>query len=331
MSLAMWLTKLPVFHHDGPFDACNPHRNRKGSSRAPMQAFPKDSMNNVIGGSGPLRSGINLADVHGHQADSYTDFNNDATAPRPSTAVREVQSPGEAIPMYPHARDPGPPRPRAEAHDAPDRASTFNAGAKINPLHGEESLGLGTSTFLEGAPAARAAITRRESESESAGGGAGGLGRKKSLAQKIRGMGGDRAGGRSGSLHRGGAGQPLASPEARYYDAPTSPDAVQSAGGLPKIAERNPFFADYQGGGKGGGGTRVTETAAVQSPGEGTFESEQAEAALTSPRAGMTRRATEGASGADSGDGEAGRGGFLSRVKSLKGGGRAKARAERRE
>src|ERR1700736_3612880 len=31
-----------VFHHDGPFDACNPHRNRAGSKRAPMQAFPKD-------------------------------------------------------------------------------------------------------------------------------------------------------------------------------------------------------------------------------------------------------------------------------------------------
>ena len=309
-----------------------------------MQAFPKDSMNSVIGGSGPLRSGIDLAAVHGHQADSYTDFNNDATrgAPRPATAVREVPNPGESIPMYPHARDPhhaGRAAAAASTLDASDRASTFNARAKVQPLHGEESLGLGTSTFLEGAPAARVAIQRRESEGEAGAGGAGGagLGRKKSLAQKIRGMGGDRAGGgggRTGSLNRvGSAAAPLGSPD-RYYEETASPDAVQSAGGLPKIAERNPFFQEYEGG-KGGGdtsGVRVTEGSAVASPLEGNFESEQAEAAMTSPRSGMTRRATEGAAGLDAAtEGEAGKGGFLSRVKSLRGGGKSKARIERRE
>jgi hypothetical protein len=52
-------------------------------------------------------------------------------------------------------------------------------------VHGDETEGLGTSTFLEGTPAARSAIVRRQVEQaqETA---EGGLQRKKSLAQRIR-------------------------------------------------------------------------------------------------------------------------------------------------
>jgi hypothetical protein len=32
---------VTVFHHDGPFDACNPHRNRTGAQRAPCKRSPK--------------------------------------------------------------------------------------------------------------------------------------------------------------------------------------------------------------------------------------------------------------------------------------------------
>jgi hypothetical protein len=49
-----------VFHHDGPFDACNPHRNVKKDRRAPMEAFPANSANMALGGSGPLNSQIDL-------------------------------------------------------------------------------------------------------------------------------------------------------------------------------------------------------------------------------------------------------------------------------
>ncbi|EPY50083.1 membrane associated protein Pal1 [Schizosaccharomyces cryophilus OY26] len=35
------------FHHDGPFDACRPHRNRN-VKKAPVAAFPKDSVANSI-------------------------------------------------------------------------------------------------------------------------------------------------------------------------------------------------------------------------------------------------------------------------------------------
>jgi hypothetical protein len=52
---------------------------------------------------------------------------------------------------------------------------------KTEPVHGVESAGLGTSTFLEGAPAPKAAIERAGIEEEE-----NGLVRKKSIVQKIR-------------------------------------------------------------------------------------------------------------------------------------------------
>lgn len=45
------------FHHDGPFDACTPHRN-KDAKAAPVLAFPADGPNNSMKGmgSGPVHS-----------------------------------------------------------------------------------------------------------------------------------------------------------------------------------------------------------------------------------------------------------------------------------
>ncbi|KAI7197886.1 hypothetical protein KC324_g4082, partial [Hortaea werneckii] len=66
-----------LIHHDGPFDACNPHRNKtSGKSRrpAPMQAFGADSMNMVLGGSGPLRSKLDLDKIHGTGVEGFTDY-----------------------------------------------------------------------------------------------------------------------------------------------------------------------------------------------------------------------------------------------------------------
>ncbi|PGH18085.1 hypothetical protein AJ79_00713 [Helicocarpus griseus UAMH5409] len=139
-----------LFHHDGPFDACNPHRNRKGSRAAPMQAFAKDSRNMAIGGAGPNNSNIDLNLFHGRGAEGYADYS--------SSGIAKADQSG------------------------------FDPSAKLEPIHGAESMGLGTSTFLEGAPASRAAIQRRQSENETQTMQNGGLQRKKSLAQKIRGM-----------------------------------------------------------------------------------------------------------------------------------------------
>lgn len=63
-----------LFHHDGPFDACNPHRNRKKDHRAPMHAFPADSANNAIGGSGPLNKTIDINQFHGRGAEGFSDY-----------------------------------------------------------------------------------------------------------------------------------------------------------------------------------------------------------------------------------------------------------------
>ncbi|ODH53576.1 hypothetical protein GX48_00410 [Paracoccidioides brasiliensis] len=142
-----------LFHHDGPFDACNPHRNRKGSRAAPIKAFAKDSRNMAIGGAGPNNSNIDLNLFHGRGAEGYADYS--------STGLSSSKI---------------------------GQGDSFDPTAKLEPIHGAESMGLGTSTFLEGAPASRAAIQRRQSENEAQALQNGGIQRKKSLVQKIRGI-----------------------------------------------------------------------------------------------------------------------------------------------
>ncbi|RMY27398.1 hypothetical protein D0865_16024, partial [Hortaea werneckii] len=155
-----------LIHHDGPFDACNPHRNKtSGKSRrpAPMQAFGADSMNMVLGGSGPLRSKLDLDKIHGTGVEGFTDY---ASTRKQDTNI-------------------------------------VNPYERFEQVHGDATDGLGTSTFLEGAPASRRDQQRRESEDQEAmyakasmaagpsggnNGGGGGLTRKKSLAQRFRGM-----------------------------------------------------------------------------------------------------------------------------------------------
>ncbi|KAK9453559.1 hypothetical protein V1511DRAFT_483098 [Dipodascopsis uninucleata] len=147
------------FHHDGPFDACNPHRN-KNKKKAPMLAFPIDSENNMLG-------------VPRYLVDEFHQ-------------IREVQG---------------------------INSMRFDPSLKSEPVHGDISLGLGSSTFLEGAPASKAAIMQqklKDKESDgsvnfsglgvvnegsgnsnnhtSSNGANSGLNRKKSIVQKIRGM-----------------------------------------------------------------------------------------------------------------------------------------------
>ncbi|KAK9374692.1 Pal1 cell morphology protein-domain-containing protein [Lipomyces chichibuensis] len=145
------------FHHDGPFDACNPHRN-VNKKKAPMLAFPVDSENNAVGAPRHLMTNTKANGAPRHTGDGVNG----------SDALR------------------------------------FDPVLKADPVHGIISLGLGSSTFLEGAPASRAAIMQqrmREKDSEASvidfsrlGGGAtlepagAGLTRKKSIVQKIIGI-----------------------------------------------------------------------------------------------------------------------------------------------
>ncbi|ROT35382.1 Pal1-domain-containing protein, partial [Sodiomyces alkalinus F11] len=257
------------FHHDGPFDAVNPHRNRKGSRRAPMQAFPKDSLNMSLGGSGPLNKTADHSTFMGMA-------NDEAFKEYAGGAKNGLGYTSKEAPVF----DP--------------RMRTA--------MHGEESLGLGTSTFLEGTPAPRTAIQKQVAEqaeqmaSE-------GLQRKKSLAQRIRNINRpQRDVGPSGRL---------TNPEGVY--ARTSPDFVPSSTSTPQYStERNPFFNEDH---------KEPESHMLHRAHTGTMSPTSPPPRPASQQGvPLERRVTSDAtSPTEDGSGRQS-GGFLSRVKSLKGG-----------
>ncbi|PFH62983.1 hypothetical protein XA68_10734 [Ophiocordyceps unilateralis] len=194
-----------LFHHDGPFDALNPHRNRHNSRRAPMQAFPKDSLNNSLGGAGPLNRNPDHAVFMGNGTDE---------------AFRDYAGGMKNKYGYSH--------PVASNGET----AIFDPVARGVVVHGDESHGLGTSTFLEGTPAARTAIARREAE-QAQEVVEGGLQRKKSLAQRIRHINkGQRDFAPSGRM---------TNPEATLARASPEGSASAGIGG----SDANPFFAEF--------------------------------------------------------------------------------------
>ncbi|KAI2614949.1 Pal1-domain-containing protein [Hypoxylon sp. NC1633] len=251
-----------LFHHDGPFDACNPHRNRKGSRRAPMQAFAKDSANNSIGGSGPLNQ-------------------------RPNHAQFMGQEPHEVVNMFGGAS-------KEKSANTKGEVNFFDPKQGSEFVAGEETLGLGSSTFLEGTPATQAAIHRNQAEAaqevlEQ------GIGRKKSVVQRFR------------SIKRA----------PRDYDSGrvTSPDGSNYTPKTGELAtggsasERNPFFAEFD---------KAEERISVKRKDSNPISP----VSPPLPGASLERRATnDGATALESPDGSRpGGNGFMSRVRSLKGG-----------
>jgi hypothetical protein len=289
---AQFLTNMrSVFHHDGPFDACNPHRNVKKDRRAPMEAFPANSANMALGGSGPLNSRIDLDRFHGRGEEAFDTF---------GSTTRKTE---------PNIVD-------------PTRRGEY--------VHGAESTGLGTSTFLDGAPASRRDMTRRDSDDKPTGlAPGGGLSRKKSIAQRFRGMSNNRRPGYEGL-----------SPEARYHQASNSnEDAIEvspptykamSAGGPSRAAnynnnenEVNPFDQDYENAyARKGAQIRIAE----QERPSAQRNLSASSAVPTGSRLGLTRSITADSPRPGSNEGEkpSGGGGFLSRMKSLKGGRRTR-------
>lgn len=273
------LLTTTVFHHDGPFDACHPARNRRRHKLAPMQAFPKDSENMKIGGSGPLNDKLDYNKYHGFGQEAHIDFNE----------ARQEQAVVDDDAAYFNNR----PIPA-------DRSQSFNATARVDPVHGQETAGLGTSTFLEGAPASRAAIQRRDSEFEqqlqaqpvS-------LSRKKSLVQKIRGV------------RPGGSGR-VQSPDQERPPQSPSLNTSRSENGA------NPFFKDY-------------DAEYDRKGAQIAFAEDQARPTRTrapsSPRRGMLER-TITAGSADTSQAENKPIGLLGRMKSLK---KTKPKHDRRE
>jgi hypothetical protein len=260
-----------LIHHDGPYDAVQPHRNRKKDVRAPMEAFPLNSANNSLGGSGPLNDKIDLDRIHGRGAEGFTDF-----AAAETTDYK---------------------KPRMEAE--------FNAKAR-DIIHGEQSHGLGTSTFLEGAPASRKAVEEdlqvQKAMADS------GLGRKKSIAQRFRGI--------SQPRRQYGDGPRITSPETRYggYSSPNAPNGPQSAGVLSqtKATEMNPFFDEYNQA-YDSKGASIKATEANNKDGQSPPGRNALQRAVTSDSMGSPTNEPKPS------------GGFLNRVKSLKGGRRRPA------
>ncbi|EMD01131.1 hypothetical protein BAUCODRAFT_144693 [Baudoinia panamericana UAMH 10762] len=290
-----------LFHHDGPFDACNPHRNARKDRRAPMQAFPEGSMNMMLGGSGPVRSRLDLDKYYGRGEEGFQDY---AVTRKTDTAI-------------------------------------INPTDRTEQVHGIETTGLGTSTFLEGAPASKAALQQREYDDpimpEAAPQPQGGaLTRKRSLAQRIRGMSSSRRGGPNG----------LRSPDARYndndpfdYSPPQPGSKAVSAGGpmrarYTKENEINPFDTAYDDAfDKKGAQIKVAEqeaSAVVTTPGGRARAPSSPKVGYGLVRSVTTDSAAAGVrKGSDEEERSSGGGGFLSRMRSLKGGRRA--RPERRD
>jgi hypothetical protein len=242
-----------------------------------MQAFPKDSLNNALGGGGPLNKRPDHATFLG---------NND------NEAFKDYSRSGAGSAAYESYGT----RPTA----ARNQASVQSSLEKVEPVHGDESLGLGTSTFLEGAPASRAAIQRNAVESATAE--VTGLTRKKSLAQKIRGI--------SNNKRDFGPGPPgrIVGAEPRY--GATSPPGGSS--NRAKASDNNPFFNEFESNGD------KKETLTFVEP-----ETKPARARAPSSPSGPTgerleRRITTGSTGNEEAPKQ--NTGFLSRVKSLKGG-----------
>ena len=288
-----------------------------------MQAFAKDSANNSMGGSGPVNKDINFAQFHGRGEEGFTDYSTSGVKP-PEEPVKFEPYAGAGVPNVPRRAAP------AVTGGVIDRASSFNPHAQVEKIHGQESMGLGTTTHLEGAPAPRAAIIRRESENEQVPGpgNAGGLGRKRSLVQKIRGINSANRGREFGSSGR------ITSPEGAY-ERTTTPTEVQSGGGMPKIRETNPFFNDYSDAydRKGQMIQDAEQRKRSVSIGRGEEQINARSRAMSSPKRnigpGMLERRTTNDAPANGPAETTGGGGFLNRVKSLKGGKRS--RPERRD
>lgn len=293
-----------------------------------MQAFPKDSRNMALGGAGPNKSKMDLNQFHGRGAEGYTDF---ATGSKGGSGGGGRGGAAAAAASVPTSGSPVAP------------TVSFDPSAKLEMIHGDESMGLGTSTFLEGAPASQTAIQRRQSESETQMEQNGGLQRKKSLAQKIRRMN-TRGGGGGGA-----AGQRNRTTSSDRDPADEEGVSRSAAGGSPRRpsssrrpASRYPFFQQDYDDAYEKKGARIQQAQADDTRDEDMATAAAASAprrtrSTSSPNPGIERRVTTGDIGDGDGDtaeaddsakqsgGNGIGGGLMNRVKSLR-----RPRTERR-
>lgn len=223
-----------------------------------MEAFPKDSLNNSIGGSGPVRKEADHSTFLGQHND-------------------------EAFRDYAYSKQ--------NAGSGKSTAPIFDPISRGDVVHGDETEGLGTSTFLEGTPAARTAIARhhKEQSQELADGD---LKRKKSLAQRIR------------HINKGprdyGSGGRINTPDA-VYGRQRSPES--GGGGT----ESNPFFSEF---------SKGEESITVRSRDDTYGQTSPPLELRRGSGAPLERRSTTDATGSEE---QPKPSGILGRMKSLKG------------
>lgn len=157
------------FHHDGPFDACAPHRNkdRAGTKKkfAPVEAFPIDGPNNSLTNF-PKTAGqhqqMDLA--FGNYADENMIVGRKASMKKPMRTRLD-----ETVPTVAPSVD-------TDLPSLNPLVVPFNANGKTSEVHGLTTAGLGLLTFIDGAPAPRLALNGLDI----------GITRKKLIVQRLR-------------------------------------------------------------------------------------------------------------------------------------------------
>lgn len=178
-----------------------------------MKAFPADSANQSLTGFGPRPEKGDHSILYGNRdAEAYHDFSRSAGRRGSSDDILRK----------------------------PTNAMSFDPVARVEPVHGDETLGLGSSTFLDGAPASKKAILQQIEETQQAEAlveKGSGLGRKKSLSHKIRGLSGGRPRFNTDNAYRR---------RGSDEEIPSDTRFPSNSSTLPRRRnENNPFFSDY--------------------------------------------------------------------------------------
>lgn len=164
------------FHHDGPFDAVTPHRN-KNSKAAPVMAFPVDGPNSTIGGAISKPSTLN--EVFGR--DEFADDHGDLYR---KTAASDNKNKGYRNTIYMGSMSNDSTN-TVDAIKVSRNVTQFDAKSKGERVSGPTTIGLGSTTFLDGAPASTNAIQdeiRNQAQKSRVNNG---LKRNKSLSQRL--------------------------------------------------------------------------------------------------------------------------------------------------
>jgi hypothetical protein len=167
------------FHHDGPFDACRPHRN-KNVKAAPVMAFPIDGPNNSIKGlSGNVDKNEQMNLAFGNYSGEQNEVLGRAGSVKRANGASPLKSGDEGGLIKTNRIGADPAASYTPSHNP--GVVNFDSNVKAEPVHGVVTAGLGSSTFIDGAPAPKAALNDEFLNVNN-----GGLGRKKSLVSRLR-------------------------------------------------------------------------------------------------------------------------------------------------